>query len=661
MQAGRPGRPKRQSASLYFAIRRPRPPVEPLINPALPNMSEHRRMTRSGTGLLALLWFFPLTGHANQVDVPLLVESPFLARAVDQALGMDITGHGQLSADLCNRVELGDVEVGTPSGAVAVSLALRAVTGAWVLGRCRGPSAWQGRMNLELVPDLEPGGLAVQFAPLGAELVRPDGSPGLLSPSTRLLAEALILPRLGRVRLDLAESLAAIDGLLESGIPGRAPALLERTRIHEIQVQDAGLLLRLGFRIDVAAHRDPPAAEPPLAPAELLRWQRLEDELDGFLTAVIAFLAASADRSELRLELLAVLLDARHAIAEALSGVPDTEEDRDAQAPAESLDPDPVRRIFVESWDRLRPWLAELDLAAAGDLDADLRLAAFMAGGDALRALDALGPEFGMEISRDGLRRLARLLLAEGAPEQFTPLPLQVDPVFRALFALDRPPPATTRGLLLALLDSLVPTATADAISPADALRGLVPRLAILDDYLQLVASLLQQQTVEHLSAGTRVPARLKPRLDPLVWATAWKESCWRQFTGSTDNPRVLTSSVGALGIMQINGRVWRGAYDLLRLAEEVDYNVNAGTEILEHYLVDYAIRRGEHEHPGGDDNLIRATYAAYNGGPSHLRRYRRDDTPARLRAIDDEFWRHYQTISAEQWPDVPSCYAVGG
>ena len=38
----------------------------------------------------------------------------------------------------------------------------------------------------------------------------------------------------------------------------------------------------------------------------------------------------------------------------------------------------------------------------------------------------------------------------------------------------------------------------------------------------------------------------------------------------------------------------------------------------------------------------------------------RRDDTPARLRAIDEEFWSHYQTIKAEQWPDVSSCYAVG-
>jgi hypothetical protein len=380
----------------------------------------------------------------------------------------------------------------------------------------------------------------------------------------------------------------------------------------------------------------------------------LEDELDGFLTAVITALAESAPTAELRLELLAVLLDARHAIAEAFS------EDGQAAARADPPEPDPVRRIFIESWDRLRPWLAELDLADVPDLEGDLRLAAFMAGGDALRALDALGAELGLEISADGLRRLARLLLAEKVPERFTPLPQDVDPALRALFGLDPPPPREPRGLLLPMLDFFMPAASAETGSPAEALRGLVPRLANLDDYLQLVANLLQLQTSEHLSAGSRIPARLESSFDSLVRATAWKESCWRQFIGSTENPRVLTSPAGALGMMQVSGRVWRGTYDPKRLAEEVDYNVTAGMEILEHYLVDYAIRRGEHKHPGGDDNLIRATYAAYNGGPSHMGRYRRENTPARLRAIDDDFWRHYQATKSSQWPEVSTCYATG-
>jgi hypothetical protein len=169
----------------------------------------------------------------------------------------------------------------------------------------------------------------------------------------------------------------------------------------------------------------------------------------------------------------------------------------------------------------------------------------------------------------------------------------------------------------------------------------------------------LEEQVSAWLAENDRVPDRMTARLDPLVRATAWKESCWRQLAGSTSDPQVLRSPVGAVGMMQINGRVWRNVYDLDRLSDEVDYNVNAGIEILTHYMVDYAIRRGEHEQPGGDDNLIKATYAAYNGGPSQLGRYRLEDTTTRLQAIDNEFWRHYTTIKADQWPDISSCYAV--
>jgi hypothetical protein len=618
-------------------------------------------MTLACGCLLVALSMLPLAGHAAQLEVPLVVETRYVQSVVAAALELDAGGRGEVRADDCNRVDLNDLRVGTHDGALVVSLAVRAVAGAQALGRCRGPAPWLGRMNLQLHPEVAPDGLAVSFAPRGAELVRADGSPGLLSRSSRVLAESLVLPRMQRVRLELAAPLLAIDDLLESALPGQPQALAEPARILAAEVLDDGVSLRVGFRIDGARIAAGPAAEPPLSPAEFVRWQRLEDELDGFLTTVISRLATPAADPELRLEMLGVLLDARHAIAAALvEDLDAAEEGSDGHVPDAEPGRDPVRRIFIESWDGLRPWLAELDFAAAPGLEQELRLAAFIAGGDALRALDALGPEFDLQISRDGLRRLARMLLAGDAPERFTPLPLAVDPGMRELFGLGQPGPGGTGRLWPALLDWFVMPASAQPESPAEALRGLVPRLATLDDYLQLVASLLEQQTGEHLAADPRLPARLKPRLEPLVWATAWKESCWRQFIGPSGNPRVLTSPVGALGMMQINGRVWRGLYDLQRLAEEVDYNVSAGTEILEHYLVDYAIRRGEHKHVGGDDNLIRATYAAYNGGPSHLGRYRRDETPARLRAIDDEFWRHYQTIKADQWPDVSSCYAVG-
>lgn len=596
---------------------------------------------------------------AGEIEIPLLAETVHLQSAIGRALEFDENGQGTLGDDPCNRLELSDLQLVTEDAKLSVGMALAATTGAHVLGACRGLKPWKGRLALKLTPQVMDSGLAIEFVPDSIELSRPDSSPGLLSKPAKVIADALIVPRMKRVRIDLAEPLSSLDALIEQSLGAEhvqdGQYLIQRTRIARLQTEETGLRAWLAFQVRMPEQMIEPAPEPSLDASELAQWQTLEDELDGFLTTIISALAQSTNSHTLRLELLAVLLDARHAIAEALT--------------VDDPETDPVRELFLTTWDRLRPLMSELESLAIPGLEADFRLAAFIAGGDALRALDALGPEYGFEITRDGLRRLARLLLAEEVPPSFTPLPLEVDPAFRDLFGFDSSSASefTTEELTRLITNSvglvgswLLPTAHADSIPPAEALKGLVPQPENLNDYLELVASLLQEQARAWLAKNNSAPDRLAERLDPLVRATAWKESCWRHFAGSSSNPQVLRSPGGAVGMMQINGRVWRKVYDLDRLVEEVDYNVNAGIDILTHYMIDYAIRRGEHEQPGGDDNLIKATYAAYNGGPGQLARYRRDDTSAQLQAIDNAFWSHYTTIKTNQWPDISSCYTVG-
>lgn len=611
-------------------------------------------------GWLLFVFYSSNALSAGEVEVPLLAETTHLQTVISRALELDENGQSTLRNDPCNRVKLSELEVVTEDAQLSVDMALTATTGVYVLGVCRGPKPWQGRIALRLTPQIMASGQAIEFVPDSIQLSRPDNSPGILSKPAQIIADTLVLPRMKRVQIDLAGPLNSLDGLIEQSLgsgqaQGGEHSLVQRTHIARLETEEEGIRAWLAFQVRAPEPADQ-APEPTLDDSELAQWQTLEDELDGFLTTIISMLAQSTDSHALRIELLATLLDARHAIAEALK-IDDPESD-------------PVRELFLTTWERLRPLMSELEGLETPGSEVDFRLAAFMAGGDALRALDALGPEYGFEITRDGLRRLARLLLAEAVPPSFTPLPLEVDPTFRDLFGFDtsRDEAVFTTVALTRHIASgfgrvgtwLLPTAYADSISPAEALKGLVPRLDILDDYLALVARLLEEQSSAWLAENDRLPDRMTKRLDPLVRATAWKESCWRQFAGSSSDPQVLRSPGGAVGMMQINGRVWRNVYDLDRLSDEVDYNVHAGIEILIHYMVDYAIRRGEHEQPGGDDNLIKATYAAYNGGPSHLARYRREDTPASLRAIDNEFWRHYTTIKADRWPDVSSCYAVG-
>lgn len=607
-------------------------------------------------GWLLCVLFSSNALSAGEVEIPLLAETAHLQTAITRALELDENGQGTLSNDPCNRIELSDLKLMTEDAKLSVGMALTASTGAHVLGACRGPKPWQGRLALSLTPQVTASGLAIEFVPDSIELSRPDNSPGLLSKPAKVIADALVLPRMKRVQIDLAEPLNSLDQLIEQSLgPAGAQggALIQRTRITRLQTEETGLRAWLALQVRLPEPTEQ-VSEPSFDDSEMAQWQTLEDELDGFLTTIISALARSTNSHTLRLELLAVLLDARHAIAEALT--------------IDDPDYDPVRELFLTTWDRLRPLMSELEDLDTPGLELDFRLAAFIAGGDALRALDALGPEYGFEITRDGLRRLARLLLAEEVPPSFTPLPLEVDPEFRDLFGFDSSSRDETEFTTAALKQHiagsfgrvgswLLSSAHADSIAPAEALKGMVPKPENLDDYLELVASLLEQQSSAWLDKNNSLPDRLSERLDPLVRATAWKESCWRHFTGSSSEPQVLRSAGGAVGMMQINGRVWRKVYDLDRLVNEVDYNVNAGIDILTHYLVDYALRRGEHEQPGGDDNLIKATYAAYNGGPGHLARYRRDDTSAQLQAIDNAFWKHYETIKTDTWPDISSCY----
>ncbi len=594
---------------------------------------------------------------AGEVEIPLLAETTHLQTAISRALEFDENGESTLRNDDCNRVKLSELQVVTEGTQLSLDMALRATTGAYVLGACRGPKPWRGRLKLKLTPQVTSSGLAIEFVPDAIELSRPDKSLGILSKPVQIVADALVLPRVKRVQIDLAGPLNSLDELIAQmlgadSLLGVEQTLLQRTRIARLQTEETGIRAWLAFQVRAVEPMER-LPEPSLDASELVQWQTLEDELDGFLTTIISTLAQSTTSHALRLELLAVLLDARHAIAEALT--------------IDDPETDPVRELFLTTWDRLRPLMSELEGLATPGLEGDFKLAAFMAGGDALKALDALGPEYGFEITRDGLRRLARLLLAEAVPPSFTPLPLEVDPQFRDLFGFDASeqeaefPEELTQhitGGLGQLGAWLLPVAQADSFTPAEALKGLVPERDNLDDYLALVASLLEEQASTWLAGNNKLPDRLAERLDPLVRATAWKESCWRHFAGSSSAPQVLRSAGGAVGIMQINGRVWRKVYDLDRLVDEVDYNVNAGIDILTHYLIDYAIRKGEHEQPGGDDNLIKATYAAYNGGPGHLARYRREDTAASLKAIDNAFWNHYTTIKTEQWPDISSCYS---
>lgn len=67
---------------------------------------------------------------------------------------------------------------------------------------------------------------------------------------------------------------------------------------------------------------------------------------------------------------------------------------------------------------------------------------------------------------------------------------------------------------------------------------------------LNLVSRLLDQTLDLRMDAGSPVPIEHRPMFQPLVQATAWRETCWRHYVGTVDKPQVIRSRAGAIGMI---------------------------------------------------------------------------------------------------------------
>jgi soluble lytic murein transglycosylase-like protein len=393
------------------------------------------------------------------------------------------------------------------------------------------------------------------------------------------------------------------------------------------------------------------ASSPPLGREEAAQlW-------DAFLTSVVKRAGADAPLFDLRDDLLAVLLDDRHVVYDAIAFG-----DRDGAAW--------LGEHFQDAWPRIAPVLDRLATELPPELAKKYR--EFLASGRLLEAAREHGWARGDVASPEALRDLARRLLPANAADPLaydTAVDLELRSLFGFLEALPAPVAspllgadtptaffATPLAVLAAMMERtgewLVPSA--HAASSGWDWHTLVTRLNSwvpdgkreMREYVPMIQEMLDGTA--HTLADRRLPADHFEVYRNLVVATAWQESCWRQYEKRAGQVQPLRGP-GGTGLMQVNTRVWRGLYDAKGIAADIGYNSRAGAEILYHYMRKHAIRGKEHMAPGGETNLARATYAAYNGGPGHLRRYRKPDTSARLRAVDAEFWQKYQAVESHQ------------
>ena len=216
---------------------------------------------------------------------------------------------------------------------------------------------------------------------------------------------------------------------------------------------------------------------------------------------------------------------------------------------------------------------------------------------------------------------------------------------------------------MLRMLPGLLGPAEADAtedplvsqtLSIGAALKPMVVDEDNAASYVRSVEMLLTL-TTQRESDDEGLEARQRRNYLTLVKATAWQESCWRQFVHLNGRVRFLQSDTGDVGMMQVNKHVWRGFYSIPRLEWDVVYNTGAGAEILMRLMRGAAARvASKSEDPPGE--IARATYAAYNGGPNAYERWRRTEEPAELRQIDEAFWAKYRATAGGESIEILRC-----
>ncbi|HEX2227790.1 MAG TPA: transglycosylase SLT domain-containing protein [Candidatus Binatia bacterium] len=384
----------------------------------------------------------------------------------------------------------------------------------------------------------------------------------------------------------------------------------------------------------------PPLPQLGLAAAD---WQ----QFDSFFTFVVRSLGQDLS-GDLREALGEAFLDARYELANVVAAL------RAGQ--------NPVPQLFVNGWQRLSPIMNNALSALPQQSQEEYRN--FIAAADQLVALGQPGSQLGLlQISPDVLRGMARLLepAASGDPVSYN---LDVDTALRDLLGFGATVPAPPAGTKQSRLPRLpLPFFNVEQASVASALaaepdvkklNSWVPQDSDLEAYLLAVRGLLSTLS-EQVAGKSKLAEEHKPLYRHLVFAAGWQESCWRQFVKKGKSLAPLASASGDLGLMQVNRNTWRNIYDVKKLGGDIQYNGAAGGEILEYYLTKHALKKNEHKQPGG--HLARATYAAYNGGPSHLTRYRAAKQTAELKKVDEAFWEKFQAVSAGRELDVQRCY----
>ncbi len=630
-----------------------------------------------GLLLLASLTLLPAAAlFAKTVSLPLKVRYDLLGALVRQGM---FVSPGQTivledPGDPCRSIRLSNPGFSAETGRLHFEVRIDASIGTRLGQGCLTPVQWNGYLALVQTPHIDPQTWRLAFRTENVILY--DGSHRPLKTGGVLgeLVKTQVVGALDQMTIDLAppvdEFKAFLLPLFPQAVRQDTLRMLDSMRPGPVRVTPAGIEMDILADVTEVYEPERDVVQEPVSGEELDGLIQTWQTWDAFLVSLLNSLPADRLTEDDRRILLDALLDIRYGfIRELAEG---------------TLEKGFVRRQFIETWNRISPvFMSHLTGGAAGSGAGYL---AFFTASDALAILDSIGPTMGLEISRNGLIRMAKYMqLGNAETLAYGPA---VDMQLRRVLGLGSLPetavpggdetpeenPAGQGGDSSRLLPGRRPIFFLSLLSSRAwaAEKRRTPSLAEMRQWLVTPENMdTLVPRVRRLLERAATAARQTRKSPPVpagffrqaVLATAWQESCYRQFVVKKRKLTYLQSyNRTSVGLMQINERVWRGIYDLHQLRWNIYYNARAGCDILNLYLNRYVLKkygRALGQKKVSPDFLSALVYALYNGGPAELKKFPRRYRSGKLHRSDKLFREKLAWVKARAWHHIRRC--LGG
>ena len=639
------------------------------------------------TRLLGIMLVLLLPGllRAETVVLPLTVDYPLLrtvfisqAYADPEQTAVVVNQHGG-----CRKIVLQDPRFSTNNGALRFETRLDARIGQIAGDQCYFPLEWRGILVLSLEAHMDSNNWILSFRVTDSTLLHPDRTPAALAGFVWQFIKSRVHRYIEEIDINLSPPVVELKSFLQPLFPGhmrqKTDQMLESLHPGAIDTHPLGLKIELLTTIETQQKESTPEPFERISETQLEQFFDMWEAWDAFLVQIITSLAGEPLSEGERWILLDALLDTRYKISTDLS--------------ARWVKRDFVREHFIATWKKLSP-IFRNHLGDDPSKDA-LGYLAFFTASDALTALDRIGPILGIDISHNGLIRLARLLT--GDESVILPYRPEVDETLREILGLGSAPEFSGPAFDKESID-LGPLEPPPPIEPLDAPSAIGPQgtfwrplfywgarpamaketppqvqlrlikkwLVSADNavpYMERVKNVLQD-ALDNAVAKNGLSKTYRPLYQRLIMATAWQESCFRQFKRNRNRLTYLRSYNGtSVGIMQINERVWRGLYDRDHLRWDIYYNAAAGSEIVQLYLKRYALRRikkTERPEAFNQDTIARIVYAMYNSGPGEFYKFLARQKKSKYYLSDTLFYKKYAWVKASRWDKVNLCLFGG-